>query len=437
MNPHRKPVELTLAIVATVLLIVWPVNGTTGLKNALLLLGSASACTLWARGQYKLQAGQAWRLAPLLLFFGWVVVQALCISPYPEVAVHQIGSVWVEAMLAAFMGATLGLLCRDDPYVRGITLRGLQVFPFAYLLNYAFASWQNGGPRIPINFELGFYGDKIKVVFFGLIALATAMHQIAAHFHEAQHARRAAPPWYSIACVFLAFLSFILVGSKSGMLQGALLFVIALFLLLRRRRTGHTLLVFGAAGVFIVAAGSWQLQHDQGWSNFSRSVRAGLDLAQYSNWKNYPASGLPVVDGGYQTQESAYLRAAGFRLGLQCLRSEPLGSGHLAEPLRYTRTNCALARETTIFTTLSALFDFTLIVGIPGVALFLLYFLAVMARRSASPGAFALHKIVPFGMLLTWTLSEVTETHYYESTLFLLSLLAFGVFEQRGDDKWN
>ena len=416
---------------SVLLLVVWPLNGTTGMKNLLVLSGSVCALFIW---RIPSAVGR-WRCKPflafLLLFLLWLVFQALVVSPYPEVASRQLYSVWLSAALAAFMGLALGSVTQAGTIQRKILIVGLQIFPFCYLLNFAYVSYSSGIWTIPVaNTDLGVYGDKIKIIFFGLIALATSIQQIATSLGSSSGTRQKLP-LLSVACLFSAFLSFILVGSKSGVMQGLIVFLAASLVTLLRYQSRNLRIVLLLAGALFVTGAIWQLKNDEGWSNFSYSIRAGLDLNTYDSWKNYPENGLPKIEGKYQVQESAYLRTAGLKIGLICLISEPLGHGHMSEPIRYTRNTCDLAKQTKIFTTLSALFDFTLVVGLPGVALFLAMFLATFrTRQSDGQDVLVLNKMIPLAMLVTWIFSEVTDTHYYESTLFLLGLLSMANLQE-------
>ena len=418
----KRLAPLLLCFTAIALLIVWPINGTTGLKNVLLLLGTGVSVRLLLQRRVRLQASALLALSPALAFFCWMLVQALWISPYRAIALHQVNSVWIAVLLAAFLGAMLGQLCSHDAQVRRYTLLGLQLFPFVYLLNFIGTTIELGHFSIPIDWDHGIYRDKIKIVFFGLIAMATAITQVTQYY--AQPAGRRLP-WFSLACIFMALASFLMVGTKTGVLQSVLLAGVVAALLLQQRLSRRSLLLFLLAALTICAAAAWQVRNDKGWNNFFKSVEAGMDIEHYDNWQDYPAKGLPKFDGVYETQESSYLRGAGARLGLLCLSQEPLGTGHLSEPLRYTRDVCAVMQKTTMFTTYSAIMDFTVVVGYPGALFFFGFFVVVILRRQEGARAsITLQRLVPVAMLITWALSEVTETHYYESTMFVLALLS-------------
>lgn len=431
INLHRYW-ELALIITALGLLIVWPINGTTGLKNILLLSGTLFAFISLPKAKPGFKAKELYKAASVILFFIWMAFQAFYISPYPDVAQKQFGSVWLGVLLAAFIGIAIGILDHQNSAAGRTILVGLQCFPFLYILNYINISLQLGRFDIPVsNTDLGIYGDKIKIIFFGQIALAASLHSI--YQILSTDSERA---WKRIVfptlCAFTSFASFILVGSKSGVLQGFLLFFFVTTVVIRIPHFRYMKSALISLGIVIALGATWQIKNDTGWKNFYQSVRAGADLEKYDNWKRYPEGGYPVIDGKYETQESAYLRTNGIALGVRCLATEPLGHGHLSEPLRYTRNTCLLANQTVIFTTLSAFLDFSLIVGIPGFLILLSMFAVAMARKTgADANAFAPNRIIPLAMLLTWTLSEVTETHYYEASFFLLSLLTFANFQPK------
>lgn len=420
INSNRiKAIDL-LAIITLALLIIWPINGTTGLKNMLILAGTAiSAYVLHKKAEFKLYLINK-STALLFIFFLWIFFQAYWISPFPEQAQKQLFSVWLATILAAFCGLVLGLEGKNRTAIFIATI-GLLSLPYAYFLNYLTVSIQNDTFTIPIfNTDLGFYGDKTKIIYFGLISLATSFHLL---FKSIQNKDKRNSILFAL-CALASYMSFILVGSKSGVMQGAILFFLALFFAVQRHISRKIALALISIGLLFSTAGIWQIKNDAGWANFVQSIQAGLNIEKFDNWKNYPESGLPIVDGKYQTQESAYLRANGIVLGIKCLTTQPLGHGNFSEPLKRTKGTCQLATETKIFTTLSAILDFSLVIGVPGIILFLaIFYAAFFSNKSSSNDPLPLCKIAPLAIALTWIFSEISDTHYYESTFFILSML--------------
>lgn len=409
-----------LSIVAAALLIIWPINGTTGLKNLLILTGVILSVYLLRRSESPFKGAMKLKQLPILLFFVWMLFQAHLISPFPIQAQKQLSSVWLPAALAAFLGFSLGLQNgkKNPDLIVRIALLSL---PFVYFLNYLVVCIQNENFSIPVfNTDLGWYGDKTKIIFFGLLSLATSLHLL---FKSIQKKEKKNILIFS-CCALTSYLSFLLVGSKSGVVQGVILFFLALLLVMRNHISKQARLILIPLGLFMCVAGIWQIKNDAGWANFRQSIQAGIDIEKFDNWKNYPASGLPVVDGKYQTQESAYLRANGIVLGIKCLITQPLGHGNLSEPLKRTRGTCELATKTAIFTTLSALLDFSLVVGLPGIILLLaIFFTAFSSREVNDSNPLPLSKIASLSIMSTWIFSEISDTHYYESTFFMLSML--------------
>lgn len=409
-----------LSLIAFTLLIVWPINGTTGLKNTLILSGAAISFYLLLTQPESIKNLINNKTIFILFFFLWIILQSYAFSPFPVQAQKQLISVWLATVLAAFTGLALGLKSKEKTSNLVISA-GLLSLPFVYFVNYLKVCIENENFSIPVfDTNLGFYGDKTKIIFFGLIALATSLHLL---FKSIQKKEQKNTIIFTLSAI-ASYMSFILVGSKSGVMQGAILFFLALSFVIRNHISKQISLVLLSIGLLFGVAGAWQIKNDAGWANFVQSIQAGVNIEKYDNWKNYPESGLPLIEGKYQTQESAYLRANGVVLGINCLISQPLGHGNLSEPLKRTQGTCKLATQTKIFTTLSAILDFMLVIGIPGIIVFFAVFNAVFfSKKSSDDDPLPLNKVLPVAIMLTWVFSEISDTHYYESTFFILSML--------------
>nr|WP_315848232.1 hypothetical protein [uncultured Rhodoferax sp.] len=420
ISTKQNTVINALSLIVFTLLIVWPINGTTGLKNTLILSGAATSFYLLLTQPESIKNLINKKTTLILFFFSWIFIQSYLISPFPAQAQKQLTSVWLATVLAAFMGLTLGLKSKEKTSTLIIS-SGLLSLPFVYFVNYLKVCIENERFAIPVfNTDLGFYGDKTKIIFFGLIALATSLHLLFRSIQKKEHKTTIIFALLALA----SYMSFILVGSKSGVMQGAILFFLALSFVIQNHISKQISLALLSIGLLFGIAGVWQIKNDAGWANFMQSIQAGANIEKYDNWKNYPESGLPLVEGKYQTQESAYLRANGIVLGINCLISQPLGHGNLSEPLKRTQGTCELATQTKIFTTLSAILDFTLVIGIPGIIVFFAVFNAVFFSKKASDDdPLPLNKVLPVAIMLTWIFSEISDTHYYESTFFILSML--------------
>lgn len=422
MQQHdRKAIAyFGLSLMAATLLIIWPINGTTGLKNFLIFMGAMLSIWIISSSAKLKNRSIKIKTTLIFLFFLWIFFQSNFISPFPDQAQRQLLNVWLPTAFAALIGYTLGSheTTADSRNIIKIALLSL---PFIYFANYLSVCIASNRCSIPIfNTDLGWYGDKTKIIFFGLLALATSLHLL---FKNIQLKETRGVFIYA-ACALASYLSFILVGSKSGVMQGAILFFLALLFVLRNHVSRRAFLILIPIGIIFGSAGIWQIKNDKGWANFIHSIQAGIDIEKYHNWKDYPASGLPVVDEKYQVQESAYLRASGIALGVKCLLTQPLGHGNLSEPLKRTRDVCELATRTEIFTTYSALLDFVLVTGLPGVTLLLGIFIAAFSTKATSADdPLPLNKIATLSIFLTWVFSEISDTHYYESTFFILSML--------------
>jgi hypothetical protein len=178
-------------------------------------------------------------------------------------------------------------------------------------------------------------------------------------------------------------------------------------------------------------------KHDGGKLNhLFTDFAIGTQIDLYPNWRNYAnTSWVPPVLDGHTVNQSTYYRIANAIEGVRIIKEHPLGAGFTYLPYGYYLSK--LYPGSTSDHTHSGWIDFTLGVGLPGLAL---CWGAIALAISIGLGHLrkysSLHlpqTLWPYitiwclgGITLLWVVLEVSEKEYIEHLFFMIALLSVG-----------
>jgi hypothetical protein len=412
----------------TVLMLIWPVIETIALRNILLFTGGSIGLWYLIRERTNLYQKSALPLLFILLFIVWLVIHNFSLAHNPLLEAKQITGTWLRVIFACFLGISTGLFARHHQRAQQSILAGIFLFVIIFYFNYAWVSFTRNSWEIPYPNELGLYGNKISIVFYGLVSLALACGVISHELMQTtkNSGRNILAAMFYIALVFLAF---IFVGTKNGVAL-SLILIFSLFAVDLFKSNKSYINIF-IASIFIgiiCFATYWHLKLNPEWHNFLQTVATGVQIDRYPNWQDLDTYGLPKLADGTPVSESAYLRAAFATEGVKLLLENPLGYGLVDESFKYlTKANFPKGQDLTIVGTHSGWLDFSLGLGIPGLFLIWAAFASAIfySYEKNSQWSYVTRWILA-ASFLAWTFAEISSSHFVETLFYLIALLSAG-----------
>jgi len=169
------------------------------------------------------------------------------------------------------------------------------------------------------------------------------------------------------------------------------------------------------------------LQINRGWNHFFEDLHIATQIDRYPQWQNTPQLGYPKTASGEMVYPNNYERAAWATAGIDSITKNPLGFGLLEHSLE--RVIKQSYPNATIKSAHSAWIDYGLAFGVPGLILTLGALLSIIGialkqiRTSTSPAPH-IAIWVASGLLLTFTVAEVSSKHSIEILFFCIALLS-------------
>jgi len=425
---NNKLLAWTMVFCGISLIIIWPIIQTMALRNLLLSIGGILGIPYLYQNRKTFFQSQASPLIFIILFFIWLGFHYFFFAQRPELELSELKGTWVRALLASILGLSIGLFGRDHSRVQHAIWLGISLFVVIFYLNYSLISIQIKNWSIPYPSQYGMYGNKISIIFYGVIALALTLG-ILSYKQTQSYAWEWPFIFGNFAFIGLIFMAFIVVGTKSGVVISILMisFYLVLFLL-KRKKTLKSIIPIAIFIIFLVLASYTHFNKNTEWDNFSSSVSAGTQTEKYLNWRNMSHDHPPILEDGTVTQESAYLRTALAIVGFDFLVKNPYGYGLVKDSFKYIAQD-SYPKDTKmdIIATLSGWLDFALGLGLPG--LFLIWTaIALTIYHAIGRKNIWSHCTIWIltSIFFVWMVSEVTENHFIETIFYLISLLLAG-----------
>jgi hypothetical protein len=235
-----------------------------------------------------------------------------------------------------------------------------------------------------------------------------------------------------------ALYSFVFIfDTRNGMGLAIIMFAIA-FLMVIGRVLGLVLQKEGVRGalklltLIICAAGvvGWlggeHVKHNQGWSTMWEDTKISIQVEKYPHWQNLGVMGYPQNAAGEVVKANTYERLAWAVAGIQIFLPEnPLGLGILKQPFPILLKEKYPNSGGNIPGSHSAWVDIALAFGYPGVFLFLASLLSItfLSIRANSPFK-SLAGLMSIGLILLYTVGELSSQHSIELLCFVISLIS-------------
>jgi len=340
--------------VVFLLLCVWQVPGTIGIRYSLLaVLLPVSMMLFWYRPQTAQIVVSKLPLLWLTLLTGWIVFVILCWGVEPSLSWKEFRGQWLTALGAGFVGSLLARAALAETPER-VSALVMTVFwalltqvllhdilgaiywactgnmpfrqaPVLYLPELAQASWQ-GEPWLAA--FTGGSPDKFSYVNNTLAAMLVA--ELAQRLLLQQRWLKCGTTVLFVAIAAMLLCSYWLQMRNGNVGLLLLLALAALMLSTRLFRQLGTIRVF--SGVLVIAVGLTTLGYamvnaDPRWQKLAQTIPVALDTETHRVWltrdENYPN-----MADGQVVDTSAYERFAWGKEGIKLIMDHPLGTGY-------------------------------------------------------------------------------------------------------------
>ena len=427
-----------LLFAAAVLLAIWPLPSTIGLRHFLLVIGFIASMVILTKNTSRLKHFEAWPAYLLFFFFAWLIFHFVFLSNSYEEQWHELTSDWLRSFLAASMGLALGIVLSDPAHQLSSRLQHIQqpililclggtviIFSTRYIYEII-----QTGQWIHKDFYMVPYLGKTPLVIFGSLFLPVMFIKILSTLQKTER-----PIWYLYGLLGIAatILTFYFANTKNGFAMSVLVFGYFLFQVLTRITHIKThrssfyflllvcLLVFGYVG-------KKHLDSNPAWANLIADYKISSQIEKHNNWKNQ-VSPPPLNEHGILVNGSTYERVAWGHAGLKLLQENPWGYGlinHSFGALAIQKwTDFRKPNGKNRGATHSGWLDFALGFGIPGLLLLWIPLLVSYIRARRCTDFWHIYAIWAIPVIaISYLTTEVCSDHFIELLFFLTALFS-------------
>ena len=448
-NSSSPILDFTLIAISSVLLLIWPISNTIALRNGLLIVGAILALIVFKRFSYTKKLLCFLPISLGIGMFIWVLLHFQLFSQDPVLQLHELGSTWKRSFLAFLIGGATGLVLRQRPQQANFLWLGIYASFLFLLVDYLIAFTQTGQVFMPRYYFVSPFGNKINTVIMGIIFISAVCGSAAFQYRQIS-LNKIKVNWglsaFWLSGVLLILFSYTtIIDTRNGIGIATILLAAWMMIILLaklrsiKNRSGNnfnasywkSLIVLAAPLVVLLYFIQGHLQINQGWNHFFEDLHIAAQIDRYPQWQNTPQLGYPKTASGEMVYPNNYERAAWATAGIDSIAQNPLGFGLLEHSLE--RVIKQSYPHATIKSSHSAWIDYGLAFGIPGLILTLGALLSIigialrqMCRSTSSNVQIATW--VASGLLLTFTVAEVSSKHSIEILFFCIALLSAMIF---------
>lgn len=416
-----------LVIISLLLLSVWPIPHTIGIRNILLGLGFLVALfVLWDK-RHQLTWKKSFSTLIIFIFFLWLIFHYFFLSMDPSAQIKELQSTWLRSFLAGFIAFSLAILLSKKPIWRVCFYLGVLLPVIVYLYSYAQVVIATKN-ILHLNFT-GLIDHKIVLGYVGTLftAIAFGIFSFWSNGSQKFTIGKVIGGLLLLLGVTAALASFIFVNTRNGI--GAFVIMMSLWILVYLFQSIKFkkyllpvifLLLLIPYGGFAIQK---HLEHNNQWERLFTSIKVGCQIDKFDHWqsqaKGYPQKGLDI-----EINSSAYERAAWATAGLRYLSQNPMGAGLLGDSFRRMGAKNGIESHSLRFTH-SGWIDLALAVGVPGFLLLLLSMITTFywaMKRQTEIASVTVWLLV--AIAIYWLIAELaTNKHFVEMLIFMLVFL--------------
>jgi len=446
-------IELTLILLSAILLGIWLLPGTIGLRNILLvLMGPISLIYCWRKlrvNSVKISLINWMPIAGIGGLFFWVLIHYFWFSRYPELQLHELKTTWLRSLLATIIGFGVGLSVRSRP-------NAIFLLWIVLLLSFIYLICQFLVRELPANsgilhvYKDLLYPGKISGVMAGVILIAGMFGSVVDRYESfSMNAKYVASLLFVGTYILVLYCFVYIFNARNGVgivffesvFFLAYFFLVALYSSLKTKKyvkssafnMAHRLAIISLATTLTVALSFFVYQHiknNQDLLNFDQDISASIQIEKFENWKNPQLLGYPLNQSGQLVRHNTYERISWATAGIKIFIPEnPLGIGILKEPFGTLMRLKYPGEVGDINSTHSGWVDIALSFGLPGIGLLLVIFIGVVLMLINSNSPFKnLSLILLSSLSVLYLVGEVSNKHYIEILFYLLALISGMLF---------
>ena len=435
---EKKFHAAVLLFVAAVLLAIWPLPRTIGIRHFLLIIGSIASLVILTKNTWRLKHLKAWPVYLLFSFFAWLVFHLIFLSGSYEEQWHELTGDWIRSFLATCMGLALGIVLSDPAHhlhsrlqsaQQSILIWGIGGTIIIFCVRYAYEVIQSS-QWIHVNFFMTPYLGKTPLVIFGSLFLPIMFIKILSALRKTE---RSIWYLYSLLGLTATVLTYYFANTKNGFAMFVLIFGYFLFHILasnthiKAHRVGFYALLLVCILVFGYVIKK-HLDSNPAWSNLIADYKISSQIEKHTNWKNQ-VSPLPRNEHGIAVNGSTYERVAWGHAGLKLLQENPWGYG-----LIHHSFGALAIQKWPDFrkpdgknrgATHSGWLDFALGFGIPGLLLLWIPLLASYRRARRRTDFWSSYAVWTIPVIaISYLTTEVCSDHFIELLFFMTALFS-------------
>ncbi len=425
--------EISLLVLAVILLLVWILPNTIALRNTCLIGGGIISLILM---MFYYKPFQIKHFLPLLVLLGlpvWLYVHYRFFPVDIKLQWYDLSGTWLRVTMGILIAFSLGKILVKKPSLgMWIYVPYIMIILITIIL-YSETALQNH--QFVVRFFTGLFKTKIAGAYF-MVFTCLMSYGLLLILTKTQSGRS---KWLSIlrlSCIILICLSFaicLLIQSLIGIVFCALMgFVCVVLIIFKNNHSKFlSLTLFSCLLALFLMFIQYDAKYEGKLANLKNDILISLDIEKNKTWsRSNDVADMPdpIDQNGRTVNRSTYDRTSWFIKGTELLIEHPLGTGFSWSAFSHYMT--IEYPGTLAVKTHSAWLDFALGVGIPGLllvwtAIFLTLKKAFSKLQSHSSDNNAWIVIfVIIGISLFWLVGEVSEREFIEHFFFIIALSA-------------
>jgi len=441
-----KSAPYFLAAIAGCLITVWPIPETIALRYLFLVAGCILSIYTIKNNRdivFSRNSGHIWLL---FSFFLWLTIHILVFSNKFDEQLYEFKGTWVRVLLSAICGVALGLSLsqikrkNESEILEKVIIAGFYGAPIIYFLRYVYEIYATGN-WVHTNFYMHPYLSKTTVVVFGSLLLPLIFIKILQS--DGDKGRNLWVP-VGIFGILLVLFAEYFSDTKNGVGFFILALIIFVLNFLKDSKFSTVAAARTPSIIFIILACTLipyglvkHIESNAAWDTPWADFKIGLDIEKYEYWKNNVIYDAPNNEYGVRVSTTIYERTAWIVAGLKLIKENPQGYGLLHHSFgalaadKWPDFKTQNASGKTRGSTHSAWVDFTLGLGIPGLALVILPLWISFFRALQRKGFWYTYICWAVPLITAIYLTTEVAFDYFFEFLFFMTALFCGLTLQK------
>ena len=422
--------EITIdiqSLALALLIFVWSIPHTIGVRNSAGVFLLLTALPFLVKDLRTNGIPREFKIFWGLLFVlsAWIIFQALTISPETMWALEEARGQWDTTLLFALLAMSLGSIHTNRDQLLRVAIFVLIILTAYYVLE-GLKQWHYTG-EISTR-RVGLHDSPVLQSYLNALLMAFLIGDLYVSFFKGKRTFLSLPLSLTLGLISMVAFATYLTRIRLGVIGIVALLLSGGLLLLAQRNIKAflvSLFIFSSAASLMV----FHYLDDGRWARLIDTVELGINIEDNHSWKD-DGSQRPKLPDGSDPGGSNYERIAWATAGIHMILDNPLGVGYGRNSFghegqrQYGLKNLGHHSH-------SGLIDWTLAVGIPGLALWLAfngYLLFYSAKagfgEKKDPLAVALF-LITTSALYRSAVDSTLRDHLLQMNMFFMAYLTY------------